>query len=1201
MRFPPFRVWLLLASLVLAIPPTSAQVAQRPLLGTVGSAAPNLVFTLDDSGSMWFECLPDSMCTLTDVNGGITRGVGTVPVDFAGNALKDSVASYDSYVRTDTVCVSFFFGFCLSYGTQDVNVSSPNLYGRQMRSSATNPLYYDPAVRYQPWLKADGTRYPNSPGTAALINPESATSGTVNLTTPYSVTTNWCSSLNTCTNETRKVVIAQYFRLTSGTGTALADFTSVVINSGTTSYTKASTRTDCAGSTCTYAEELQNFANWFSYFRNRARVAIGGTAESFATIPSTYRVGYGRINKTTATSIDGVNTATIERGVRPFTGTDRTDFYTWLFGRAVPSGGTPLRRAMDDVGQYYSRSDNAGPWGATPGTNDTTAQLTCRRSFHVLMTDGGWNGDAATTAAAQGNVDNTTGTAITGPNNQSYTYTPSRPFLDSTGNTLADVAMYYWARDLRPDLANGVTASTANPAFWQHMVNHTISFGIDGSLDNPNDLAALTSGTKTWPAPTNDATKVDDLWHAAVNSRGTAGSARNVSEYTAALQVAFSDIASTVNSEAGVSVSTRQLTSNTRKYVPTYDTTRWSGDLAALTVPASGDSVQVWQASSKVPAPASRNILAYNKAATGSPRAVPFTWVASGGLTDAMKTTLFGSTTGGEALTAYLRGDRTGEGSTYRTRTSVLGDIVNSSPAVVKDLVDEQYDFLPAGTPKTDYRRFVKAKAMRPTQVYVGANDGMLHAFSDADGTETFAFVPAAVLGSIKNLASTSYSHQYFVDGPVVEADVYDANYGSSRTNKWRNLLIAGGGAGAKNLFAINLPVPDFGTSAPTAYTLAQATPGASDILWEIDSTTTGFGEMGYLMQSPEVGVMRDGTWVVIFGNGYESASGKAQLFVVNALTGALVKRIDTGVGSTSDVNGLSGVRVVRDSFQRIVSAYAGDLKGNLWKFDFSSTSQSDWDVAFGGVAGTARNPLFVATNASSQREPITAAPTYALHPRGGVQVLVGTGKLFETNDASVTDQRTLYGVWDRVPVGSASTDATQRITDMSSTNIVSQTVSSTAISGTTGGTYYTVSSNTVDYGTKRGWRLPLTIATGQRLIYDPLISTGRVFFETLVPNAPGSCTTSSVGRYGFVLDPFLGGPGANGPTFDTNGDGLFTSADSATAGAVALGASARSSVVGTTDGSAKFGIISKDGTLTGKGATTTPRRYWRQILNPPQ
>lgn len=1165
---------LLLAGLGLTLTlGVGAEMAQRPLITTGGSAPPNLVFTLDDSGSMNYECVPDALCAGTNE-------VGTVPVAATN---KDGVAYYDRQV---TVCTVSFFGTC--YATE-TRIETP-LIGRRLRSARINPLYYNPEIVYKPWLKSDGTRYPAYPATAAPDYP-GPDKPTRNLVASQSIKTQWCTGLGrgACAEDTQNVVLAQYFLLSSGTGTDVGDFTKVVIESGST-YPKAASRTDCAGARCTFAEEAQNFSNWYTYSRSRILLAIGGTAEAFASVPAVYRVGYGRINDTTTSTVDSVDTKTLARGVRPFTGTDKDAFYTWLFARTQPSGGTPLRRAMDDVGQYFSRADNNGPWSATPGRSDSSAHVTCRRSFHVLMTDGIWTaGDEnlPPTIGAAGNVDGTDGPSISGPNSQSYVYRASRPYSDSNAGTLADVAMYYWNRDLRPDLENGLKGNDNNPAFWQHMVNHTIGFGVNGNLRNPDDLVGLKSGAKTWGNPSSsDIARVDDLWHAAINSRGTYSSARNSVEYANALQSVFADIAAAVGKEAGVAVAGRLMSSSLRKYVPSYDPTRWSGDVQALVIE---DGTQAWSAAASLPIADERNIFSYDREAPGN-KGILFKWA---NLTDAMKIALFGANTGGENLTNYLRGNRAGEGSIYRTRATALGDIVNSTPVLVKDLSDLQYEFLPDSFPeRLTYVNYIRSKGFRQAQLFVGANDGMLHAFNDTNGVESFAFVPSAVLRKMKRLSNLDYNHEYFVDGPLLEADVYDA-----AASRWRNLVIGGGGAGAKNLFAINVPVPAWPASGtPAALTAAQSAPGAGDILWEISSESAGYEEMGHLLQTPEAGVLRDGTWAVVVGNGYESASKKAQLLIINAKTGALIKKIDTGVGGVSSPNGLSGVRLVRDSQQRIVAAYAGDLLGNLWKFDLSSSTPSAWDVAFGGSPGTARNPLYKTPDA----QPITSAPTFLLHPQGGVMILFGTGRFFDTADVNITAARALYGVWDKVAIGSASTSVQDRIAD--SNLLVSQEVSGTAIAGTVGGSYFSVTSNTVDYASKRGWMLPLTILSGLRSVYDPQISTGRVFFETIAPVASASqiCSTSTVRTFGFVLDPFTGSPTTTRTTFDTNNDRYFSGADDATAGAVEFNGAGRHTVVGRSD--SKFDLVGSDEKkpLTVQGTPNSMRRYWRQVITPP-
>ena len=1176
----------LLGGLLISVPATAASnMLQKPLQVGGSGVPPNLMFTLDDSGSMWWECLPDSLCT-SGVN-----GVEAVPSRRAvstSNRLGTIVYDDVDVLRSS------------SNNTKDW-VAEPLLLSRRIRASAYNPLYYNPAIQYKPWLKGDGTRWPDAPPTAAPVL--AGATQTQDLTGIQTVIANpWCwgsgglsCSSSYKTTQIQKAHLARYYTMT-GTGSAVGDFTLVKIEASNNSYPKAAGRTDCAGTTCTYTEEIQNFANWYTYYRTRALTAIGGTAEAFAAVPENYRVGYGRINKSSSSSIDNVSTATLERGVRGFSEADRNNFYTWLTGRTQPTGGTPLRRAMDDVGQYFSRKDNLGPWGADPGTDNAKAHSTCRRAVHLLMTDGMCNGDEASTSGARNNVDNASGSTITGPGGQSYAYSPVAPYKDSYSNTLADVAMYYWSRDLRDDLDNAIkpilTPGRENPAFWQHMVNFTIAFGVNGTLANPGDLPALAAGTKNWPNPSGGgAATIDDLWHAALNSRGRALSARDTVEYSAAIKSILDEMSAWKGNTAGIGVSTTTLPpvgSATKKYTPEFQAPKWVGDVKAQYIDARGKVTgDAWSAASQLPGHASRKIFSYDPAATGT-KGVAFQWAS---LSSDMKTALWGSATGGEPLVNYLRGDGTGEGTSYRQRDSKLGDIVNSTPALVHDLTNSFYEYLPAKTASLDYGaenylRFLKAKALREAHLVVGANDGMLHAFRDSDGVESFAFMPRSVLGTVKQLWNTDYGHNYFVDGPIYESDVSDKTNG-----RWRNLVQGFGGAGGKYLYTVRMPVADWssGTTPPAALSASASAPGASDILWEINEQTSGFEEMGYVLTKPETGVMRDGTWVTIFGNGYESSGHKAQLFIVNALTGALIKKIDTGVGSAAAPNGLGGVGVVRDSQQRIVSAFAGDLQGNLWKFDLSSNVTSNWKVAFEG------QPLFVARNSSNQLEPITAKPSFRAFPTGGVMVLFGTGKMFEQGDQLVTQQRTLYGIWDKMAVGGGAGTSADVLTN--STSLVTQNIVTTPLAGTDGATYRQLNITPVDYKTKRGWRLPLVVGAGERLLDEPQVRVGSVFMQTLTPTAvDDECDAAMFVRRGYVLDPFMSGL-ARAP-FDANADGTFES------NIVDLGGSGEHQIVlQPPAGSDRTGVILGPGNEPPRPVNLgvdSIKRHWRQIVTPP-
>jgi type IV pilus assembly protein PilY1 len=451
----------------------------------------------------------------------------------------------------------------MDWKTGLATADSQSVFNMRMRSPAINSLYYNPNIRYQPWLRKDGTRWPETDATEARIFPESASNtNVINLATSQSLERYWCSDLSNCATSTQSIYLAQYYDLTSGNGTAANHFTLVQITTAGTypseSTLKNAARSDCTGIRCTGPEELQNFSNWYSYHRTRLRVAIAGTSEAFYTVPDTFRVGYGRINKSVGSNIDGLTISTIEQGVRPFNaneGGSKTGFYDWLSRQTPSYGGTPLRRAMDNVGQYFSYTDPRGPWGDQPGTDNSQAQ-SCRRSFHILMTDGMWSNEEAPTTAARANVDNSTGPSISGVNNQSYQYTATSPYKDDFSNTLADVAMYYWVNDLNPNLENAVRKTNTDPAFWQHLVTYTIGFGVVGTLNPSTALPGLTAGTQAWPNPgENKIENIDDLWHAAVNSRGRYLSASNTTQYADALKNIVDEIRSINGSESGVAVS----------------------------------------------------------------------------------------------------------------------------------------------------------------------------------------------------------------------------------------------------------------------------------------------------------------------------------------------------------------------------------------------------------------------------------------------------------------------------------------------------------------------------------------------------------------------------------------------------------------------------------------------------------------------
>lgn len=1110
---------------LLSVPMVMAQPAQKPLLSRDGGGVkPNIMLTMDDSGSMMFQHMPEETIYIGSQTVPSPIGSASVRMDPGDNATLGGPGSAQG------VASQFL-------GTIAGDPASSNYRQMLMRSPDTNTIYYNPEVRYQPWPLAAGGRMANASASAALRDPMNAGGGTINLTNIRSENSNslvWCfrpsGNTNSCTDNNQNIDYdpGLYYRLKkNGSGVYLsatdnASYDKFTINAtSSTTYTKYAARTDCTGSTCTRDQERQNFANWFTYYRTRNLLARGAVAEAFSESTDTFRMGYGRINKG-STSIDNVNTRAIEAGVRDFTASRKSTVFDWLY--ALPAdGGTPLRRTMQDVGEYYSRADNRGPWSEVPGSVNTVADKTCRRSYHMLVTDGYWSDTVGSGGlVGVGNDDNTNGSNISGPG-QSFQYTAPRPYRDGSSDTLADYAMKYWKNDLRTNLDNKVVASLENPAFWQHMVNFTVGLGVRGTLDPATDLPFLTAGTKSWGSD-----KIDDLWHAAVNSRGAFFSAKDPNELASAIRSAIGQTLQRELREAGVATAATTLQDGNRKYVPLYKTGAWSGDVQAFALDANGQAgIQLWTAEAKVPAWASRNIFTWD-AGLATPAGVAFTWA---GISAANRTAMGG--TGSVAAVQqstfvnFLRGDRSQEGADllFRRRSGVLGDFINSNPVLVKGSVNLGYGTLP--TIGTSYASFLTQKAARTSVLFAGSNDGMLHGFKDTggivpaeDGKEVFAFVPRTVYPKLYYLADKTYGtdlpdlyHQFFVDGPLRETDAHVRAPGAGSAS-WRNYLLGAMGAGGRGIFALD--VTD------------TANLGASSIRWELSSDSDS--DVGYIYSGVEAGVLPNGEWVAIFGNGHLSGAGKAVLFVANLETGATQKLVVDATGS----NGLSGVSVQRNSLGQITNLFAGDLKGKLWKFDYNAATASRFEVS-GGTA------LFSAASAGGVAQPITQPPGIFDHPDGGKMLIFGTGLLVTEADANSTAIQAIYGVWDK-----PSDVAFSR--PMARASLATRTVTSTA--GTSGAILYDIAGAAVDFTTQRGWVIDLGIISGLRSVNRPLtISKGLALVSTLAPaQNVVACDASTGVGITFVI-PVATGENPTYKLFDTNGDGFVNASDASSAG----------------------------------------------------
>lgn len=1122
-------VWLSLSAMQLTS--TSAwalELAQRPLVADSGALPkPNLMLTLDTSGSMSLRHMPEDSAKLTfTLNGRVETVAFSVKGPTQWVPHPD-----DDYERGATR-----FGGVMPAFKAETRVD-PLREQIKLRSAAINTIYYNPEVRYRPWVRHDGTstgqRYDDGVFTRAYINPiPRGAGGTRTSTEPF------VNLANTFTLDSRSHHPAIYYTLKPNSHPNEVTSWHLHDVANDADFPRGPGRTDCvslaARNRCSRAEEQRNFANWFVYYRTRSLVAKGALSEAFHSLDDIVRLGWTTLHHTRINRWhDGGNP--IIQGVRDLSPAHRRNFLSAIqtSSRFTSYQGTPLRTALDEVGRYFQRAGSDSPWADAPGSSATTLAA-CRRSYNILTTDGYYNDDPINEGALGGSigsarlVGNLDGSTITQAG-VGTVYQPERPYRDrastsATGysNTLADFALKYWANDLS-GAPNQVVASRRNPATWQHLSQFTVGMGVDGTLDRRTALADIEAGRLEWPDPaTNDAAKIDDLWHAAVNSRGAYFSVRSAGDLQEAVRKAVGQARAESLREGAVATAGPNLQSGNIKLVSEYLTGEWTGEVYAFRLDAQGRTVDesglptnlpMWRASSWLnQGTPVRQIRIYNP---DTARLTDFTWDAMGA------TNRSELTQGSFELVDYLRGNRQREGGEegrFRSRDSLLADIINSAPVLARGGVDMGYADDGTGI-DNGYAGFLSRKLNRPLPLaFIGSNGGMLHGFDLANGSERFAFVPRGVLPNLHLLTAQDYGtgtgasgHRYFVDGPLSEHD-------SQIRGEWTNVLLGSLGAGGKGLFALKLPLND----------------DEPELLWDL---TAGWPSdlaphVGHILSRAEVGRLPNGEWKVFVGNGAASANGQANLLMIDLASGA-VQRIPVGAAGA---NGLSGVTLVRNAQKNVLAVFGGDLQGRLWRFDVDGGNV---------VVGHGGQPLFEAVDAAGNAQPITAAPT-VWRRRDELIVLFGTGKLLEERDRQTTQVQTMYGITDSAaPSPAPAGTAVVRRMDLAS-----QTISRTQDTR-----FLALSSNTVS-GSQRGWYVDLDIPAGEgapadrpRVTFAPKLFDDFVYFSTLTPAVGAVGCEASRGRaYDFLLPVWYGGQFSR-PVYDTDGNGVVDGNDASYAG----------------------------------------------------
>ena len=912
---------------------------------------------------------------------------------------------------------------------------------------------------------------------------------------------------------------------------------------------------------------------------------------------------------------------------------------------------TPLAETLSDIGHYFT-TGYTGNLTLHPGkTNQEQAsvatiftqgsvsghklyngsgqtvtspiQHSCQKSFAMLMTDGRPNQDRDISASLRDySGDCAAGLCKSEPEDISIppgklnTLDYKNGTKIETGRTyewagsdyLDDVAQALFEMDLRPDLIK------SKPGEKNNLITYAIGFAD--------------------PALVNDPLLRDTA------SRG--GGQFKPAENSAELSQAFNEIIAEINNQVEVG-SASSLTSNstrldasTRIYQAGFNSANWSGSLKAFALVTKensekdndndgvldsdedinknnkldliGSVIEPAKWESTIPAANNRRILSYNPAATS--KGISFEWVNLSPAQQASLDSATATSATSSPVLDYLRGDQSNEkakGGTYRDRASLLGDIVNSDPLVVTNSDDFGYSLLD-GDEGSTYNDFRADKAARTNALYVGANDGMLHAFNADNGAELFAYIPNAVIPQLKKLTNKDYgcrrsgciAHEYFVDGSPRAGDAYVA-IGASAAS-WRTILLGSTGAGSgKAVFALDITDPN-----PTKSTAA-STIGADKVLWEVspdqapittdlaDNITItpaklGFtNNLGYTIPQPSLVRMNNGSWAAIVANGYNSVSNKAVLFILNAATGAIIRTIDTGVGSASLPNGLSSAYPVDVDGDRVFDfIYAGDLLGNLWKFDVQSSQPNNWKVAYSSGSPAAPAPLFTACSGActgaNYQQPITAKPQVGRHPQGGLMVYFGTGKYYEAGDQIVGSSpqvQSFYGIRDQgSPVSGRSLLQQQEIL---AEDAVVRATSNTEVD------YAGNSTVTPAVPAKQGWYMDLVTPKdnkkGERVVSQAILRGGNLTFITLIP----SNDACSPGGTSWIMGlDAVEGKRPKSVAFDTNKNGLLNDSDKKRMDTNKDGVSNSSDETVNLSGSSNRGIVKNITNLSNGDDTST-------------
>ena len=1011
----------------------ATNLSELPLKASI-FAKPNVIFGMDDSGSMdselmlynndgafWWDFTAGSgwgvdaahpNASLRTITGTWFNAVGDASSRWrkmvylvpngtgAGNRIyADDQNDHFAIMPTTQFAFLRWSGvYRNGAGAYVAAPSSPAL------SPVHNPLYYNPMVTYSPWARAQlstGAVTPVDATTTSVKSHPINGSFTFNLTTDVSRDTgsnrvftafpgmrvpsgaqkNVCSSSNggcagwvdvtatenAAAGSVTRVAMPYYpatywvketctpenTSLTADTCTAAPDGSTLKryeIKSTVTSYPSGRT----------YAAEMQNFANWFQYFRKRRMMLAAAMGETMENITG-LRMGVVPFNSRPSPATNLVMydaDSTISGGAE---GRKRV---AGFFYQAEGNGGTPTRETLKYIGEQFARTDK----DASGRYN--MVQFSCQRNNAFIVTDG--FATASTPAVP-----------IWDSGKSAATWGAGVPYATTYDNTLADFALRFFTNNPRPAAAtDGLTAGALPTTATDlndnlHMNTYGLTLGARGTLFLGESSPQPTSAAD-WPNPSanRSPTSVDDLWHATINGRGKMYLANTPEETAARVQSGLADILDQVAAQGGIAVSAVNLDRSDRQaYLGVYNRNGWQGDLTANPIDINTAAVTAtpnWSAATVL-----RN-------RDWTTRVI---FTAAGTSGEDFAESIVGATVNpditefpsNQPVVDYLRGKRTGEGTDFRTRLSLIGAVVSAEPVLARDPGEQM--------------------------VYIASGEGMLHALDTATGNEHWAFVPPAALTNMGKSVQRGWVYQTLLDATPAYA----------RLSNGRKMLIGGMGAAGRSYYALDV-------TSPRNLTTAQA---KAQFKWTFPANTdsTNIARMGYTVSKPviaRVNVSGSLTDVVLVTSGYDNGltigDGKGRLWMLNATTGAVIKTFRTTAGTTSAEAGLAHVSAFRESDGSTRYVFGGDLLGNIWRFDLALTGGGDID---GEVLATLRD-------STGRAQPVTASPELATIG-GRRMVMIGTGRILDIGDFGNANVQSFYVIADGSTLSNARTALTSR------------------------------------------------------------------------------------------------------------------------------------------------------------------------------